>query len=59
VPKDLWSVRVTSEDRSDDLRHYLPVLASVTMRALAGEVHSEEIRVPDDDPDVAFVRRGL
>jgi len=59
TPKDLWSVEVTSEDRSDDLRRYLPVLASVTMRSLAGEVSSGDVRVPDDDPDVAFVRRGL
>ncbi len=59
VPKDLWSVRVASEDRSDDLRRYLPVLASVTMRSLAGEVSSGDLRVADDDPDVAFVRRGL
>ncbi|MBM3873026.1 MAG: hypothetical protein FJ382_04705 [Verrucomicrobia bacterium] len=59
VTRDLWSVRATSEDRSDDLRRYLPVLASVTMRSLAGEVGSGEVRVAEDDPDVAFVRRGL
>lgn len=59
APKDLWSVRVASEDRSDDLRRYLPVLASVTLRSLAGEVSSGDVRVADDDPDVAFVRRGL
>ncbi len=59
TPKDLWSVQVSSEDRSDDLRRYLPVLASVTMRSLAGEVASGDVRVSDDDPDVAFVRRGL
>jgi hypothetical protein len=29
------------------------------MRSLAGEVRSGEIRVAEDDPDVAFVRRGL
>lgn len=57
--KDLWSVEVTSEDGSNDLRRYLPVLASVTMRSLAGEVASGDLRVPEDDPDVAFVRRGL
>jgi hypothetical protein len=57
--KDLWSVEVTSEDGSNDLRRYLPVLASVTMRSLAGEVASGDLRVLEDDPDVAFVRRGL
>jgi hypothetical protein len=57
--KDLWSVEVTSEDGSNDLRRYLPVLASVTMRSLAGEVTSGDMRVREDDPDVAFVRRGL
>jgi hypothetical protein len=29
------------------------------MRSLAGEVESGDVRVADDDPDVAFVRRGL
>jgi hypothetical protein len=57
--KDLWSVEVTSEDGSNDLRRYLPVLASVTMRSLAGEMASGDLRVLEDDPDVAFVRRGL
>jgi hypothetical protein len=52
-------VEVTSEDGSNDLRRYLPVLASVTMRSLAGEVTSGDMRVREDDPDVAFVRRGL
>jgi hypothetical protein len=59
-PVELWSVRVSSEDGSDDLRRYLPLLASVSIDYIAADSSTQKtVRVGETDADVKFIRRGM
>lgn len=59
-PAELWSARVSSEDASDDLRRYLPVLASVLIDYIAADSSTQKtVKVGETDADVKFIRRGM
>ncbi len=59
--RPVWGVQVTSEDESKDLRKYLPVLIAASIEYIGkdsgGEIQT--IRVKEQDPAIAFVKKGL
>lgn len=59
-PAELWSVRAAAEDGSNDLRRYLPVLASALVETIGVETGRPiTVRVVDDGAAVGFIRRGM
>lgn len=53
-------MRVSSVDESDDLRKYLPILASASIDYIGVDSTSQQtVRVRDGDSGVSFVRKGL
>ena len=59
-PVQAWSVYVTSEDESDDLRKYLPVLTAASIRYVGKSTDKqEEIELKGKDEIVAFVKAGM
>jgi len=57
---EIWSVNVTSEDESRDLRKYLPLLASASVDYIGKETKTEQvIKVSESDAGVGFVKKGL
>jgi hypothetical protein len=59
-PEELWSVRVSSEDASDDLRKYLPLLASASIDYIAADSTTQKtVKIGETDADVKFIRRGM
>jgi hypothetical protein len=59
--RDLWQVVVTCDDKSQDLRQYLPVLAAATINYIGGDTDGvvETMAINGDDPKVAFVKKGM
>jgi hypothetical protein len=59
-PTEVWNVRVSSVDESDDLRKYLPILASASIDYIGVDSTSQQtVKVRDGDSGVSFVRKGL
>ncbi len=59
-PSEIWTVDVTSEGESHDLRKTLPVLAAATIEYVGKDSHGQKvIRMKDTDKDIAFVKRGM
>jgi hypothetical protein len=55
-PQQLWSVTVTNEDESNDLRRYLPILVSAAIDHLGQSNGQTTVRLTDNSEDVAFIR---
>jgi hypothetical protein len=59
-PRELWSVYVTNEDESDDIRKYVPLMVSAAMDSMDENTTSQkEIVLKQDDERVVFVKNGL
>ena len=59
-PSEVWTVDVTSEGESHDLRKTLPVLAAASIDYVGVDSHGEKIiRIKDTDKDIAFVKKGM
>jgi hypothetical protein len=59
-PTDVWTVDVTSEGQSRDIRKTLPVLAAASIDYVGKDSHGEKvIHLKDTDKDVAFVKKGM
>lgn len=59
-PSELWSVQVSAEDESKDLRKYLPVMASATIDYIGKDsVSQQAVRVREDGPGVEFIKKGM
>jgi hypothetical protein len=59
-PAEIWSVNVSSEDESKDLRKYLPLLASASADYIGKDTTSEKvIKLKETDPRVGFVKKGM
>jgi hypothetical protein len=59
-PLDVWSIDVTSEGQSHDLRKTLPVLAAASIDYVGKDSHGQKIiHLKDSDKDVAFVKKGM
>ena len=58
--EELWSVTVSNEDSSADLREYLPIMASAATDYIGTDTESSTtVRLKSDDEVVAFVKQGL
>jgi hypothetical protein len=58
--EQIWSVYVTNEDERDDLRAYLPVMASAAIDFIGENSETQqEVKLKDSDDVVAFVKKGL
>ncbi len=59
-PRELWSVYVTNEDESDDIRKYVPLMVSAAMDSMDENTSSQkEIVLTQDDERVKFVKEGM
>jgi len=57
---EVWSVNVSAEDPSNELRKYLPILASATADYIGANTRQEkEVTVRENDDTVKFIRKGL
>ena len=56
----VWSVYVTNEDERDDLRKYLPVMASAAIDFIGENSETQQdVKLKDTDEVVTFVKKGL
>ncbi len=56
----VWSVYVTNEDERDDLRKYLPVMASAAIDFIGENSETQQdVKLKDTDDVVTFVKKGL
>ncbi|MCH6258295.1 hypothetical protein MLD52_17165 [Puniceicoccaceae bacterium K14] len=57
---EIWSVRVRNTDESDDLREYLPIMASAATDYIGEDSDSEQnVKLKEDDERVQFIKRGI
>ncbi len=60
APPEVWSVNVSAEDESQELRRYIPVLASTSADYIGLNTKQEKpVDVSEGDAGVVFVKRGL
>lgn len=60
APPEVWSVNVSAEDESQELRRYLPALAAVTADHVGRNTREEKtVRIGDDNDGVRFVQQGM
>lgn len=56
---DLWSVSISSEDESNDLRKYLPLLASALVGYVGADTSIQRtIKLSPKDPTISLVKQG-
>jgi hypothetical protein len=60
-PQEIWTVDVSSEGESRDLRKYLPAMAAATMDYIGTDTRGQkEVRLQDKkDGAVEFVKKGM
>lgn len=59
-PSEVWTVDVTSEGQTKDIRKTLPVLAAASIDYVGKDSHGQKvIHLKDSDKDVAFVKKGM
>jgi hypothetical protein len=59
-PAEIWTVDVTSEGESKDIRKALPILAAASIDYVGKDSKGQKtIRIKDTDKDVAFIRKGM
>ena len=59
-PAEIWTVDVTSEGQSRDLRKNLPVLVAASIDYIGKDSQGQKtIKIKDKDSDVAFVKKGM
>ena len=60
APPEVWSVNVSAEDNSQELRKYIPILASATADYVGTNTkESKPVKISEDDEVVAFVKKGM
>lgn len=58
--QEVWTVDVTSEGESRDIRKNLPVLVAASIDYIGQDSEGQKtIRIKDTDSDVAFVKKGM
>lgn len=59
-PPEVWSVNVSAEDGSQELRKYLPVLASASADYIGVNTREEKpVKIGERDDGVLFVKQGM
>ncbi len=60
APAEIWSIHVSTEDESKDLRKYLPLLASASVNYIGKDSNAEQtIKLKENDPEVSFIKKGM
>jgi hypothetical protein len=58
--QEVWTVDVTSEGESRDIRRNLPVLVAATIDYIGKDSQGQKtIRIKDSNSDIAFVKKGM
>ena len=55
----LWSIHVSSDDESNDLRKYLPILASAAVDHIGTTNGQQTVRLTDQSEQVVYIKQGL
>jgi hypothetical protein len=59
-PSEVWSVNVSAEDESKDLRKYLPILASATADYIGKDSTKQRtVKIKDPSQLTEFIRKGM
>jgi hypothetical protein len=59
-PPEVWSVNVSAVDKSNELRKYMPILASATADYIGTNTKEEkEVAVSENDASVKFIKKGM
>jgi len=59
-PAEVWSVSATTEDESNDLRKYLPIMASATIGYIGKDsANQQQVKITDPSRLTDFVKKGL
>jgi hypothetical protein len=60
APPEVWSVNVSAEDNSQELRKYMPILASATADYIGTNTkESKPIKINEADEVVSFIKKGM
>ncbi|MSU46114.1 MAG: hypothetical protein EXS42_03045 [Lacunisphaera sp.] len=60
APPEVWSVNVTAEDESKDLRKYLPILASATADYIGTNTKEQKpVKIKENAEVVGFIKKGM
>jgi hypothetical protein len=60
APPEVWSVNVSAEDKSQELRKYMPILASATADYIGTNTkESKPIKISETDEVVTFIKKGM
>jgi hypothetical protein len=60
VPPEVWSVNVSAEDNSKELRKYMPILASATADYIGTNTkESKPVKIQEGDEVVTFIKKGM
>jgi hypothetical protein len=59
-PSEIWTIDITSEGESRDIRKALPILAAASIDYVGKDsLGQKTIRIKDTDKDVAFIKKGM
>jgi len=57
---EVWSVNVSAEDKSQELRKYIPILASATADYIGANTKEEKaVKIDEKDDAVKFIKKGM
>jgi hypothetical protein len=60
APAEVWSVNVSTEDESKDIRKYLPMLASASTEYIGKDSSNQKtIKLREKDEVVGFIKKGM
>lgn len=55
----LWTVNVTNQNESDDLREHIPVMVAAALDYIGTNTEQEQkVKIRENDQDVAFIKAG-
>ncbi len=59
-PQEVWTIDVTSEGESRDIRRNMPVLVAASIDYIGKDTQGQKtIRIKDSNSDIAFVKKGM
>lgn len=59
-PNEIWTLDITSEGESKDIRKHLPILVAASIDYIGKDTQGQRtIRIKDTSSDIAFVKKGM
>lgn len=59
-PAEIWTLDITSEGESKDIRKHLPILVAASIDYIGKDTQGQKtIRIKDTSSDIAFVKKGM